>query len=159
MREGVEGENWFVPEEGVLSYAGLQATWERLTSLQGVTNNMWATFSGPHNMTIHPYLSSGAQTTGGREQILYDASVIYNDYTPEAVLPPLYFGVDDNAEYRTLKTEIDLYRDESIVAFVNGSRDIDTEWEDYLATLDNMGIARYTELIQSSYDSFIANNA
>jgi putative aldouronate transport system substrate-binding protein len=37
--------------------------------------------------------------------------------------------------------------------FVRGDADIDAEWDNYVATLDGMGLANYLQVYQDAYDA------
>lgn len=71
---------------------------------------------------------------------------------PSDLIPPLVFGVDESREISDLKLALDTYVDQMFVEFVTGSIPVDDAWEEYLATLDSIGLPRYLELYQVVYD-------
>ena len=42
---------------------------------------------------------------------------------------------------------------ESAVAFITGSKDIDTDWDSYQDELRAIGVERYLEITQEAFDS------
>ena len=67
-------------------------------------------------------------------------------------MPPVTIELDEVSEYVELKTTINEFVKEHIALFVTGNLDLDADWDSYLATLDQIGIDRYLELVQSAYD-------
>ena len=55
--------------------------------------------------------------------------------------------------------EIKAYYDQMEAEFISGAKDIDTEWDNFVTTLDQMGIAEVTEVMQASYDRFLEAKA
>lgn len=72
---------------------------------------------------------------------------------PSELIPPLVFGVDESREVGDLKLALDTYVDQMFVEFVTGAIPIDDAWEEYLATLDAIGLPRYLEIYQAGYDA------
>ncbi len=70
-------------------------------------------------------------------------------------LPPLYLTEEQAGQVGELATTINGYVLESIAAFTIGDRDPndDGAWEEYISTLDSMGIAPYLESWQAAYDA------
>jgi putative aldouronate transport system substrate-binding protein len=68
------------------------------------------------------------------------------------LIPPLVFGVDESREIGDLKLGLDTYVDQMFVEFITGSVPIDDAWEEYLATLEGIGLPRYLEIYQVGYD-------
>ena len=79
----------------------------------------------------------------------------YVPYAPDVnqLIPPLVFGVDESREVGELKLALDTYVDEMFVQFITGAIPIDEAWDEYLATLDSIGLPRYLEIYQEAYDA------
>ena len=60
---------------------------------------------------------------------------------------------DENAEYTQYFTDIDAYIQENEVKFINGERSLD-EYDDYRATLKDMGIDKCIDIRQASLDRY-----
>jgi putative aldouronate transport system substrate-binding protein len=159
---GVLGEDWRWAEEGELDVAGRQALWKTLTAFEGPTNRSWA---GLNPMHYSAYIDTSAvvdpttvdSNLGFR---LYDAAK--SNYEPykqpaELVLPPLSFTDEQTAAIADAETTISQYVNQMITAFVRGDSDIDAGWEQYLATLEQMGLANYLQVYQEAYDAKYGN--
>ena len=89
------------------------------------------------------------------EKRLYDATkAFYDPYKRDAakIVPPITVELDEVPEYVELKTTINEFVKEHIALFTTGNLDLDADWDSYLAALDQIGIDRYLELVQSAYD-------
>ncbi len=161
VRTGPEGVYWQVPPEGSVSYAGLPAKWERLTSF-GVTQNVcWSGLVG-HSHSMHGYLL-------GKPDQFYEAAGLEDrlikytkDYLPFAtiktVLPSLYVSQDVATEYYKIQSDINKYVNESFAAFVTGTMNLDSDWDAYCKQLDTIGLAQYIETTQTAYNSYLATH-
>ena len=80
------------------------------------------------------------------------------NYVPWAVdirniLPPLYYSNEHRMEITTLMTTINTYVNESIARFIVGDMNIETGWDAYITNLHNLGLQRYLEIIQETYNN------
>ena len=57
-------------------------------------------------------------------------------------------------EYASLTTEMSTYADGEIMKFILGDRDIST-YDDFLSTVESMGLDRMTEIQQIAYDTYM----
>ncbi|MDL2233125.1 hypothetical protein LJC63_06040 [Ruminococcaceae bacterium OttesenSCG-928-L11] len=92
----------------------------------------------------------------GLEKHLYSLSV--ENYAPYAIdvndiIPPLYYASEHVSEVAQLTTNINTYVEESIAKFIIGDLNVETDWDRYLNELNNLGLDRYLEIIQLSYDN------
>ena len=60
-------------------------------------------------------------------------------------LPRITISAANNAEYATLRNDIQTYRDEMTIYFIKGNRSLD-EFDSYMSTLKSMGIERLIEI-------------
>ncbi|MCD7818481.1 MAG: hypothetical protein LUH07_05475, partial [Lachnospiraceae bacterium] len=58
-------------------------------------------------------------------------------------------------EYSNLVSELETYRDEMIIKFVRGDESLDN-FDDYLNTLESIGMSRYIEMLQNAADEYYA---
>lgn len=56
-------------------------------------------------------------------------------------------------------TDINNYVTQAIASFITGATDIESGWQNYLDTLDAMGIDHIVEIYQNRYDEYQALNA
>lgn len=68
------------------------------------------------------------------------------------VVSYLPLTVEESERIADIKTTLSTYLPESIAAFLSGSRDVDSEWETYLAELDQIGYREVLETYQAAYD-------
>jgi putative aldouronate transport system substrate-binding protein len=87
----------------------------------------------------------------------YQASVPHRAFNPRAGTPPLRIPQRDILQFSQLQTEINNYWRQSAIQFINGDMDLDRDWPRYISTFNGMQVDRYIAMIQSSYDSFLAN--
>ena len=64
---------------------------------------------------------------------------------------------EETDEIRLLQTQINDYIHEMGARFVTGETDIDAGWDNYLKTLEDMGLERYLEIRQQVYNRFLSN--
>ena len=68
-------------------------------------------------------------------------------------LPNLWLSADDSAKIGTLETPLKDYIKTSIVEFITGKKNVDTDWDAYIAGLDKLGAKEYVGLYQAAYDA------
>lgn len=68
--------------------------------------------------------------------------------------PLLYFTDAEQQELNFLLLDLESYVAQNEAAFVTGQRPL-TEWDDYLRTLERIGLARVLELHQSAYERYL----
>ena len=72
----------------------------------------------------------------------------------EHILPPVTLTADEAEEYASIYNDIDTYMKEQIALFITGKRPL-SEFDDYRATLEDMGVQRMIELEQAAYDRYL----
>jgi putative aldouronate transport system substrate-binding protein len=68
------------------------------------------------------------------------------------LVPPMFYTASNALEMSTLQTNINTYVEESIAKFVVGDLNVETDWARFQNELRNLGIDRYLQIIQSTYD-------
>ena len=71
----------------------------------------------------------------------------------ENLVPPLYFSPQHSLEIAALRTNINTYVGESIAKFIVGDLNLNKDWETYLTNLKNLGLERYLQIIQTTYNA------
>lgn len=64
----------------------------------------------------------------------------------------LKFTPDEQTVITNKFTDIHKYTDEMKAKFITGVKDIDTEWEEYCSTVEQMGLADVLDMYQAAYD-------
>ncbi|MBO6239714.1 MAG: extracellular solute-binding protein [Butyrivibrio sp.] len=101
-----------------------------------------------------PY-ADDVKPLNGRQVVMYKASKEMEKYRQDisTVMPDLYMSSEDSAEMSLLKTNITDTQKQYMTQFITGERAIDTDWDNYLDALENVGLQRYLEMLQKAYDS------
>jgi putative aldouronate transport system substrate-binding protein len=162
---GPKGEGWRDALPGELNLNGTQAkvvpvpaerrrNWGGWDQLMGraqtpdYLNNGLAYDNSPYASNVDPMQ--------GRHVIIYKGSLPHVAIAQplNTVFPPLYYNDAVISDVNMLATSIKSYADEMMVAFVTGRRTInDTEWNAYMRQLDSLGLVRYLQILQQTYDA------
>ena len=153
-RVGFEGEQWQKAADGVLGRDGEQAWFSLLTAqewIQPSTNVIWNNERFIHsNIMNHCEAASGVSAKHVvSEEIVNQGIKEMNTYE---YLPQLVMSSDEVGEYNELRTLIVSSVDANVAQFILGTRDI-SEFDDYCAELESMGVERYVELAQKAYSA------
>lgn len=73
----------------------------------------------------------------------------------EYFLPKIAIAQEDLSEYSSLRSDIKTYVNEMTIKFVRGTESLDN-FDEYLATLESMGVSRLIEIIQTATDEYYA---
>lgn len=77
----------------------------------------------------------------------------YDPYVPEEVWPAFSFTAEENEDMGTLGADINSYVTEMRAKFVAGSASFD-EWDNYVSTINQMGLERYMEIYKNAYNRY-----
>lgn len=87
--------------------------------------------------------------------------VLENSMTQDSFMrtayPDVYFSEDTQKRLAVLATDIGAYVNQFIVQAVTGDINVESEWENYLATLKKMGLEEMVKIHQDGYDQYIKN--
>lgn len=88
------------------------------------------------------------------EYILYHAAKTYEQYAPsiDSILPNLTMDTESAQKVSEYTVTIGGYVNQAAVQFITGAMDIETEWDSYLNSLQNMGVEDYIATYQQAYD-------
>jgi putative aldouronate transport system substrate-binding protein len=59
---------------------------------------------------------------------------------------------EESDSVQTIAVELKKYIDENAVAFINGRRNLDTEWDAYVSGFDRIGLPQYLKVMQAAWD-------
>ena len=104
-----------------------------------------------------PFLANGDYSlqTYNEAQLAALAAWQDNDVNEHYVSGTITVAPEDTDEYAFIKSEVDTYVNENFALFVTGARSLE-EFDDYLATLESMGLSRMLEIYQAAFDTFNA---
>ncbi len=78
-----------------------------------------------------------------------------NNNMAEHIMPPVTLTPEESGEYSMLFTDIDTYMREQVAMFIIGTRPM-SEFADFRATLEKLGIQRLIEIQQTAYDRYMS---
>ncbi len=159
---GVQGKQWDVADPGTFGMDGkTPAKYKYLsayTTASGASdvNDAW----GWALKLIQPDVKSLFQVEGdiydpaNYEARLWRETIKLLPYAAEVdQLPPFWLSEEDSVKMSTLQTPLQDYIKTSIVEFITGKKNIDKDWDAYIAGLNKLGAQEYITLYQTAYDS------
>jgi putative aldouronate transport system substrate-binding protein len=157
---GVKGRDWDWANEGDIGINGEQAIWKSISDIANVPSQ------NAHWSQAGPSFRSNDYRLGQyvpEEIAEFDIEVIlYNqtneNYLPyaqpeEMTLPPLYFSEDQAQFVAEVTPTIEAYVDETFARAISGQIDIEAEWENYVSSLEAMGLSQFVAAHQEVYDA------
>ncbi|BAL88196.1 putative ABC transporter substrate-binding protein [Actinoplanes missouriensis 431] len=159
VNAGPEGVGWEKPKAGDVALdESTQATWKPRLSADVPKNSSWNSL-GQYNFTLAlrnaQAVPKDIYAETGLERRLFEATKQYEPHVDKAqVFPEAEVWADPAtvSELSTLKTNLDSYVSQGQLAFITGTKNIDTEWDAWVQGLDGIGMKRYLELNQQAYD-------
>ncbi len=161
MRYGIEGYDWAYAEEGELDVNGNQAVYKLATDHESPwaaqsQNIIWRLGAGLGLTSSHT-MTEVASTyanpiTQHMVEMFYDAVQAHFGKQPEETFYLQIFTAEEQEIADKYVTAIYNYSNESRDLFVNGELSLDTDWDEYIATLENLGLSEYLAVAQSCYD-------
>lgn len=146
---------WTWAEEGDLGISGEPAIWKVLESSSAdiQTNLTWEPiFYMPAKLFLGWASSQDIYTTEGYERRLYLATQGYEKYKPEHIPPTgIYMTSEDSDAYAQMLVSIQNQVYLNSVAFITGEKDIDAEWDAYVAGFKDMQLDNFLALLQRYY--------
>jgi putative aldouronate transport system substrate-binding protein len=151
---GPEGEAWDKASAGAKGLGGLKDAYHKVHYIWGEPTNwnwgnivsLYAPIEGKERMEI-------AQDAYDFENMLYRESVEKMEpYAIECCVPPLAYDEAQATMLADLELELQNYASDAWVQFIAGEKDIDAEWENYLSTIDSLGLSQVLEIKQAAYD-------
>jgi putative aldouronate transport system substrate-binding protein len=163
LRWGEEGLGWEKADPGATGVDERPATFKQIVLQPGdkyYGNMVWGQDYPNYNSAES---RMGQQQPGdmlapdgsGTEKFLYIKTK--ENYAPygmpiEQLIPPMFYDADQAAVIAQLTTDINTYVEESIAKFIIGDMSLETDWDRYLNELENLGLSRYLDIIQQTYD-------
>lgn len=74
----------------------------------------------------------------------------------EVIFPQVYLTPEEQEEVTDIKSELETYVVENEAAFITGNIELNDEnWNEYVSTLENLGVRRFEEIHQDAYDRWV----
>ena len=150
---GVEGVTY---EEDADSPGGLKLTDYVLSNPDGISFEEVLAEYVPWAGGANPSVATNEYFKGGETwPVCLAAAEGLINYVPEIVWPPFssVYSAEDATEMASIKTEQENYMKEWRAYFITGQRDIDADWDEYVAGYDGMNTARYMELYRAAREA------
>lgn len=156
---GIPGKGWIVPEEGQLGYGGVQAQFQVTDECAERRNNgdnswrwCWPVRYQPLEVTFSEIRVPNADGYDN-ETFLYNAANYLHQWLVPHDLPVLFYSDEQTEEITEITVDLQDYVGSWTVEFITGLKDIDADWDTYVAGLENLGAARYVEIMQEACDA------
>jgi len=75
-------------------------------------------------------------------------------FLPEEIWPSFVPTPEESKEQSAILTDINKYITEMRVKFITGKANLETDWDNYVGTLDRMGAQKYLEIKKSQYERY-----
>ncbi len=147
---GVEGESYEMVDGEPQYTEYIMHNPDGLTVKKAMSEYTLSWDNGPFVQDLRQKLQSASMP----EQLA--AWDVWDDTTVEEYfLPKIAIAQEDLAEYSSLRSDIKTYVNEMTIKFVRGTESLE-HFDEYLATLESMGVSRLTEIIQAATDEYYA---
>jgi putative aldouronate transport system substrate-binding protein len=153
VTNGREGVSWVKPAPGALDVMGRPARFKSLPGFERgkLQNEFWA--DAIRYADIDVYYSVEV-VPGSLTDLIMSATKIYEPFRPKESFPDkLYIKLAYVDEFGELETNIQTYIGQSIARFITGDLSLENDWDKYVKTLQDMGMKRYLQIYQESYDA------
>jgi ABC-type glycerol-3-phosphate transport system substrate-binding protein len=158
---GPEGVGWVKPRPGDVALDDkTKVGYYRKGETEHPKNISWDAMA-QYNITLQ-YRNEQAVPTdiysdAGLERRLFQATKQYEGHEDKSLWFPQTSVWPDPSlagELATLQTNLNNYVTQNQLAFITGSKNIDTGWDEYVKGLDGTGMPRYLEIQQQAYDKY-----
>ena len=69
------------------------------------------------------------------------------------------FTVDESEDYQIIMSDLETFFNQSALQFITGEKDVEKDWDSYLADLDSLRVGELTDLCQMAYDRYMEISA
>ena len=158
---GPEGVGWTKPKAGDIALdANTKPLYKPIQGAALPKNISWGAL-GSYNNTLAfrnaQAVPKDIYSEAGLERRLFQATKQYEGHEDKAQWFPQTSVWPDpslSGETATLQTNLSNYVNQNQLAFITGTKNIDTDWDAYVKGLDSTGMPRYLEINQQAYDKY-----
>jgi putative aldouronate transport system substrate-binding protein len=158
---GPEGVGWTKPAAGDVALDANTKPMYKPKQGDSVPKNISWGAMGQYNNTLAyrnaQVVPTDIYSEAGLERRLFQATKAYEGHEDKAQYFPQTSVWPDpslSGELATLQTNLSSYVNQNQLAFITGSKNIDTGWDAYVKGLDSTGMTRYLQVQQQAYDKF-----
>ena len=165
IRYGEYGVNWTDADEGAKSDVGLDATYKLISDPLVVQNTaVWGSIASTLNIMAEGETAQVAEDMSEwhkiKSQMHAESNTLFEkaaaENNPEYKCPVLRNTEEEKEQYEMVRTNIDTYYARAQTDFCKGlagfDPNSDTDWNNYLKELENLGLADYMKAAQIAYD-------
>jgi putative aldouronate transport system substrate-binding protein len=157
---GIEGVEWRKPQDGdVALNKDVKPIFAQIPGKPGDKphNDTW----GANSQFFQPKTFRDGNVQGtdiyaptGYERRLQEATDLYNGHQPKELFPYNAVWIDPSVvdEAAMLQKNIKDYIEQNTLQFIIGSKDLNKDWDAYVAGLDKLNLKRYLDIMQQAYD-------
>lgn len=146
---GVEGVTYREKEDGTLEYTELITNDPDGLNFNNAISKYMTWRNGAYPSVVTAKYFNGSE--GQPESI--EAAKKLEPYFPEEVWAPFSFTVEENEFMSTTGADIQKYVEEMEAQFITGRASFD-QWDNYVKTLEQMGLDQYMEIYQAAYERY-----
>jgi putative aldouronate transport system substrate-binding protein len=157
---GPEGKYWTKAKKGQLGFTGKQAlfntNWSTFYAGNSQQNSGWDQM-GPFYQSeawrngavaIPPFTPDGS---GNQTLLQLETEQNYAGHQPKYVYPgDVWIPTNALQQYSMEQTNIDNFVSQWMSEFIDGSKSIDKDWNQYVQGVENLGLAQYIKTSQSA---------
>ncbi|WP_277679668.1 hypothetical protein [Gracilibacillus dipsosauri] len=147
---GIEGESYEMIEGYPTYTEEITNNPEGLPMTQALGKFIRASYGGPL-IQDKRYLEQYYELPEQKEAVELWSESAENDIN----MPPITLNARESEEFNAIMSDLDTYYDETVIRFIMGEEPLDN-FDEFVATLQGMGIERAIELQQSALDRYIA---
>ena len=158
---GPEGEYWEFAKEGDMDlFFANQSYYTPLNAnFDGRNENVRVESTGfPYAyVSFDQRAATTAENANGYDALMYNwTREYYEPYASQTYMPADFFvPLDVVDDYNTMLKEIIEYNKEMATKFMTGEADIDATWDEYVGTIESLGLEVVLEQAQAAYDAYI----
>ena len=150
---GIEGETFEERSDGTLRYMDHIIDVDELTENEAISKHFaWIGTNGPGARKMDYY--HGSESSKAAIEAAEKMEPYFID--PEEKWPVFLFTEEESKELDALKSDIEKYVEEMRDQFISGNKSF-SEWDDFVKTINNMGLDRYMEIQEQAYKRYIEN--
>jgi putative aldouronate transport system substrate-binding protein len=144
MRYGIEGETFYYKEDGLPEHNDEILQDERGSGVAIGQLTPWPGGGSPQYITVRNASAINPPEVQKAQEAL-------DPYLPEAIYGAPLFDEDTSKEVDRIRQDMDMYFEESSAKFITGDLSFDN-WDEYVSTIESMGLERLQEIYQEAYD-------
>jgi len=146
---GIEGETYYIDENGNPQFTDYVTKNPDGLNMEEALGR-YVAWSGGGNPSVADDKHFGNHLI---PKITVDAANALLPYTPKEIWGSLTYTPEETKKLSVLQQDIDTYVDDMTAKFVTGQESFD-KWDEYVATIERMGLSEYKKIVQVALDRY-----